>query len=474
MKKTKSIFFAYLKRNKIPEKYTLQLRDETLDQLKSVSGLSAMGYVMPLFLIFWVADCVFYPFLKVELGLIRIAAVLITLVTSFIIQKSKSINKVEMLSSLMIQTCSTSIIAMLYLINDTQSNYYSGLFLVITGAALSFRYQTKTLILNFLFIFFSYNLTTFLILKHDKSLLFNSLVLFGVMLISLITRIFMNQVQLQEFIARKNLNEEILERNVIIERKTAENIRYKSLEKQFSPQVIKLINDGSLTLDKVVDAEISVVFYDIVNSTKKANEINSVLYQNALNLFLEETIKIMLSYDLTIGGFLGDGILGFTNQPFAQKNFIDRILLCSIDINNMIQNYQNEFQKYWKGPFSLTTGVSKGNAKVGFFGSTATFKHYTAIGPVVNKAKRLSSCCTENQILIDDTIYPYCLASNYIVGSAGKFELKGFQEPQNLYSLIDKPNNLISDDDGSEVEVILNENGIYEFKTHSKTKKIAA
>lgn len=113
MKIIKSIFSAFSKKDSAADRHRAELEQETLDQLKAMSDYTTLGFVVPLFLLFWIADIVIYPQFKYELGLVRLATTVAMLISNHFAKKQKSLTGAFTLTSVSTQICSLSILALL-------------------------------------------------------------------------------------------------------------------------------------------------------------------------------------------------------------------------------------------------------------------------------------------------------------------------------------------------------------------------
>ena len=151
---------------------------------------------------------------------------------------------------------------------------------------------------------------------------------------------------------------------------------------------------------------------------------------------------LMLKYDITIDKFLGDGVLGFSNNPLKQDDYIERVLRCSQEIIDRLNYKRDIYEQLWSGPFNVRIGIAVGNAAVGFYGSDMHVKSYTAIGKVINLAARINGTAPSNGIVLtEDTIstltsYKSDILSSLIFVPLKEFTLKGFEsEPVKLFEV---------------------------------------
>ncbi len=241
--------------------------------------------------------------------------------------------------------------------------------------------------------------------------------------------------------SRLALENELHSREQIIKQKTEEATKLHQLSAQFSPQVVKAIKDGQISIDEsVTRANICAVFIDIVRSTDKVTKLHETAIQLCLARFLDSCLTTFLKYDLTIDKFHGDGILAFSNMPIQREDFIERTCLAALEATHAIINDKEFYMKHWQSELQVRVGISVGHANVGFYGNKKYFKTFTAIGTPLPYASRLTSIAEANQILVDATIAERLSQFGFITKNCGVKVLKGFEDMQShVFELISAP-----------------------------------
>lgn len=202
-----------------------------------------------------------------------------------------------------------------------------------------------------------------------------------------------------EFEHRHRLESTLRHQELVIDRKTEEGIFLERLASQFSPQIISSIKSGSLDLETRVRRPISCIFVDVQNSTARANRIDHHAYADLLASFFEECVRIFLRHNVTVGTYLGDGILAFTNAPTPDEKFQENALNACLEILAVHARKKKIYFDRWRTEFNIRLGIATGYSTVGFFPSR---EHgtYTALGETVNLAARLCSRAELNSIAV--------------------------------------------------------------------------
>ncbi len=110
-----------------------------------------------------------------------------------------------------------------------------------------------------------------------------------------------------------------------------------------------------------------------------------------------------------------------------------------------MQKRMEDLNKRWasqgiKKPLSIRMGINTGFCTVGNFG-TENRLDYTLLGTEVNKASRLESAASANEILLSRSTYELIKDTIYCE-PRGHIRLKGFKEPVEIFAAIDLRSNL--------------------------------
>lgn len=419
--------------SKIDEKIYKDLRDrELVGETRSVVKVTGSGMALPLFFLFWIVDLITYPEFKWTFLAIRALIVPLFYVTSKLSAKATSSLKIQRIACAYSIAMAGGINIMLYLINFPGSSYYGGLNLVATGCLSFIPFSRRYFVYTALGIYVPYYLVALGQLmqqpEHWSLLLANSFFIFSSVAICYLIRGFNESLRIKETTSRLQLHNELENRESIIRVQTDEAVRLRNLSTQFSPQIVDSIRSGKLKLESTGQrAEICAIFIDIVNSTDKVTRIDKDKVDRVLTKFLEDSIKILLKYDITIDKFLGDGILAFCNAPLPRADYASRVVKAALEIREKVMMDRGFYETDWNGPLTLRMGIARGYVNVGFYGSKKYYQSYTAIGPAVNLASRLCSSAEPDQIIMEKDVYD--LVSNEVdTESLGKRSLKGFEQ----------------------------------------------
>ncbi len=434
----------------------------------------------PLYLIFSFCDLIYAPDIFYELLCIRLFIVPASIICILVNKKVSGYKSAQLNILFFIFMNSVLITIMsLFLLEKGASPYYAGLNLVAIASLSLIPWNSRFLYIPILTIYSPYYVGVFLLNPSSKDLNMlatHSFFIICTIFISIIVRLFNEYLRLSEVKSRLQLKDEITNRNKIIKKKTQEAIQLTKLSQQFSPQVVEAVQKGDINLKAGVrGAQLCALFIDIVNFTEKVTTIEKENVDKIVTLFMDDTCKVLLKYDITIDKFLGDGILAFSNAPLKYNDYKMRIVRAAIEIRECILQRQCLYENYWKSPIQIRIGVASGIANVGFYGSDKYYYSYTAIGPVINLASRLCGAAEPDQILISSDVADDLAKDEFEVLLVGKKDLKGFENATiEAFEIISAKTNT---EIGSEIlncpecqnimHVATNDLGIFIFKCRS-------
>jgi adenylate cyclase len=362
----------------------------------------------------------------------RVFTAMVAYQTLLLSRRIKSYNGQQANVAFLMSICALFISVMAYRAEGMSSPYYAGLNLVAIASLAFFPWSKAFYFINPILIYAPFYLLALFASPANqnwKSLAINSFFIFSTIVISIITRLFNEKLRTEEIKSRMALNQEVTNRDKIIAVKSKEAIDLGHLSQQFSPQVVNSIKSGEIKItDGVKRTKICAMFIDIVNSTERVVRIDQEKVNRVITMFLEDTTKYLLKYDITIDKFLGDGIFAFSNAPISYNDYADRCLRAGWEILAAIQERSFEYEKNWHQKLEIRIGISVGYANIGFYGPRKHFHSYTAIGPAVNLSSRLCGAGPVDGIIVDhDVIEALRDREHFKFEALGDLKLKGFE-----------------------------------------------
>ncbi len=175
---------------------------------------------------------------------------------------------------------------------------------------------------------------------------------------------------------------------------------------------------------------ISVLFADIRGYTTFSEQADPEHVVELLNQYFTLATDIIFAREGTLDKFLGDAVMAFFNAPEDQDDHPYRVVDAALALQSAVAELNTR-----RGADSLTfsIGVNMGEAVVGNVG-TPRAMNYTAIGDVVNVAKRLQERAEPGQILVEESVISR-LKDLVIAERIGEIQVKGRKVPTVVYAL---------------------------------------
>ncbi|MBI3762603.1 MAG: GAF domain-containing protein, partial [Chloroflexi bacterium] len=150
--------------------------------------------------------------------------------------------------------------------------------------------------------------------------------------------------------------------------------------------------------------EITIMFADVRGFTSFAEQTAPEALIDVLNAFLDVAAQAVLEQGGTIDKFLGDGVMAIFNAPLPQAAHTLHAVRAAVRMRDALSPHRNLLEKTF--PLNFSIGIAVGEAVVGNIGTSALF-NYTAVGDIVNLAKRLQENAAGGQILLNEMAYQH-------------------------------------------------------------------
>lgn len=177
--------------------------------------------------------------------------------------------------------------------------------------------------------------------------------------------------------------------------------------------------------------EISVLFADIRGYSTWSENAEPEQVIETLNHYLSMAAEVILSWDGTLDKFMGDGLMAIFNAPKRQVDHVHRVTDAALALMRAAQEVNN-IHGY---QLSYSIGVHVGEAVVGYIGTNRAM-NYTAVGDVVNLAKRLQENASPGKILVSEDVIKR-LGQQVKARPLGEIKVKGRKQSAVAYELLD-------------------------------------
>lgn len=153
------------------------------------------------------------------------------------------------------------------------------------------------------------------------------------------------------------------------------------------------------------EAEIAVLFVDVVGYTKMSEALPPFDIVHLLNRFFSRTNDVVATNGGIIDNYMGDAVLalfGLHGEPDPALSAV-RCGLAVLDVASELSRY---VERIYRLSFGVRVGIDFGEVVFGVMGVGASARE-TVIGDTVNVASRLESANkdTGTDILVSDAIY---------------------------------------------------------------------
>lgn len=176
---------------------------------------------------------------------------------------------------------------------------------------------------------------------------------------------------------------------------------------------------------------ISVLFADIRGYTAFAEGEDPQRVVGVLNDYLAVAADTILAREGTLDKFQGDAVMALFNAPGNQTDHPRRAIETALALRETVK----EINSWRQGGRALTfgVGVAYGEAVIGNIGMPRAM-NYTAIGDVVNVAKRLQEMAEPGQVLIEEAMLRQ-LGDTIKSTMLRAITLKGRKNPVTIYEV---------------------------------------
>lgn len=221
----------------------------------------------------------------------------------------------------------------------------------------------------------------------------------------------------------------------LLTRKLQEEAKIRqNLQRYHSPAVVQqLIAEGVLEDGRIkpIEAEISILFADIVGFTALSERLTPTKIAELLNQLFDEMTNSVFLNGGTLDKYIGDCVMAFFGAPEPQIDHFDRAVSAGLSMLERLDHLNKTH--FVQNPLRLRIAINTGKAVVGDVGSQKRVD-YTVLGATVNLASRMESICTPGECIISFATFDR-LKNKYKshFHPIGEKTLRGIDTPIRLY-----------------------------------------
>ncbi len=207
----------------------------------------------------------------------------------------------------------------------------------------------------------------------------------------------------------------------------------QALSSYLSPNLVEyLINNPKQLELSGQRRECSFVFTDLEGFTSFMEKIDPVDAVAVLNEYLDSIVAIAFKYDGTLDRVVGDSVAIMFSAPVKQRDHKQRALECGLEIDAFASDFTYKMNLQGIALGQTRIGVHSGKVVVGNIGGSSLFD-YRALGDAVNTASRLQGAnkYLGTTICVSEATFSGC--THIQARPIGRLLLKGKQEPLLVY-----------------------------------------
>jgi class 3 adenylate cyclase len=177
---------------------------------------------------------------------------------------------------------------------------------------------------------------------------------------------------------------------------------------------------------------VTIVFTDVVRSTKLGEDRDQVVFRNAMTRFFDTARQVFEQYGGTVQKFVGDAIVAVFGVPMLHENDPYRAVKAAYSLHDVLPDLNAGLERDYSVTLRLHTGVNTGELVVG----EPLAAYPVVVGDVVNVAARLGQHAEDGEILITDATYRMVRDATEAEQLAKPINLRGRSQPTVAWRLL--------------------------------------
>ena len=194
-------------------------------------------------------------------------------------------------------------------------------------------------------------------------------------------------------------------------------------------------------LPEPCEQSVTVLFLDIVNSTRMAEKLGAKRFGHILQRYYQIMTDIIFSHGGLVDKYLGDGVMAVFGMASDPKGAEKRAVEAGLQILDQIES---NFRKN-EDPVTIGVAINSGIVMAGYV-VTEHRVELSIFGDPVNVAARLQKFARPNRLLIGPSTHE-ALNGNYKLRNIGCVEIRGRTKPVNIHEVLRESSGKIDDTD---------------------------
>jgi class 3 adenylate cyclase/tetratricopeptide (TPR) repeat protein len=156
---------------------------------------------------------------------------------------------------------------------------------------------------------------------------------------------------------------------------------------------------------------VTILFVDLSGFTTLAEQIDNESLFELIQKFIRLLVNIVYKYEGMVDKLTGDGLMALFGAPIAHENNAERAIHSAMEMVAGVRHLGQELKSGldpkavpYISDLSVHIGLNAGSVIVGGVGAD-NLMNYTAIGDVVNLARRLEESAGPGSILVSESVF---------------------------------------------------------------------
>ncbi|WP_248304436.1 adenylate/guanylate cyclase domain-containing protein [Breoghania sp. L-A4] len=181
--------------------------------------------------------------------------------------------------------------------------------------------------------------------------------------------------------------------------------------------------------------QLTVMFCDVVGSTRLSTEIDPEDLREVLRAFQTEAATVIEAAGGLIARYMGDGILAYFGYPTALEDAPRRAALAGLEILRRIDGLNHGELRAYDVSLALRIGLHTGIVIVGQMGSGRTREEHSIVGETPNIAAFVESCAPPNTVVVS-AVTAGLIKPGFRMKTLGQHSGKGLETPIELFHIL--------------------------------------
>lgn len=210
---------------------------------------------------------------------------------------------------------------------------------------------------------------------------------------------------------------------------------HKQLLPYVNQETIDYIKKTGLNPMEASSRKVTILFFDIRNSTGIAESLSPKNFANFLSEIFTDIMDLIYGSGGSVNKMLGDGIMATYGAPMSSGNDAMNAVRTAELIMEYLDTYNDVRPNYITKPISAGIGIATGIVFTGLIGSVHR-EEYAVLGDSVNIASRLESLTkkVDCKILVDENTYME-VQEEFNFKKRYNGQVRGRKESIKMYSL---------------------------------------